>query len=60
MNMGYRDEGQGWIWDTEIKDKEGYGIQRWMTRMDMGYRDEGQGWIWDIEMKDKDGYGIQR
>ena len=39
MDMGYRDKGQGWIWDTKMDDKDGYGIQRWMTRMDKGYRD---------------------
>ena len=43
-----------------MDDKDGYGKQRWMTRMDMGYRDEGQECIWDTEMDDKDGYGIQR
>ena len=63
--MGYRDEWQGWIWDTEINDKDGYGIKSWMkrmdmTRMDMGYRDEWQGWIWDTKINDKNGYGIQR
>ena len=38
-DMGYRDEGQGWIWDREMDDKDGYGIHRWMTRTDMGNRD---------------------
>ena len=37
--MGYRDEWQGWIWDIEMNDKYGYGIKRWMTRINMGYRD---------------------
>ena len=57
---GYRDEWQGRIWDPEMNDKDGYDIQRWMTRMDMGYKDKWQRRIWDIEMNDKDGYGIQR
>ena len=30
--MGYRDEGQGWIGDTEMKDKDRYGIQRVSTK----------------------------
>ena len=58
--MGYRDGWQRLIWDKEINDKDGYGIQRWMTRTYMEYRDKWQGRIWVTEMDNKDGYGIQR
>ena len=30
--MGYRDGRQGWIWDTEMDDKNGYGKQRVSTK----------------------------